>query len=314
MSRDISTAGSKVNLGGTAIRSLGTPRAKLGEGPYWDSVDAALYFVDIRGSAIWRYSSLDGSFKSWQTPCEPAAISRTSNDLLVVALADGFYDFDPETSSFDRLARVRFTDEVEQINDAKVDRQGRFVAVTTNNRAGRPVAGIYSFDGAQIVKLDGGLTIGNGPCWSPDGATFYVADTGPDVIYSYDYDVTTGQLSNKRIFADTSDVEGSPDGATVDADGRIWWSFVKGGGEVVCYNPDGTVHIRLQTGLRWTTSIQFGGDRMDSIYLTTLDPHALGLSALPEAEGGALFVVESTGITGLVEPPVRMWRLNGEQS
>lgn len=314
MSAEISTSGGGFDMGGSPFCSSGTIRAKLGEGPYWDAIDAVLYFVDIRGKAIWRYSPSDSSFRNWQTPVEPAAISRTTDHRLVVALADGFYDFDPETGSFDLLARVCFTDEAEQINDAKVDRQGRFVAVTTNNRAGRPVAGIYSFDGAQVVKLDGGLTIGNGPCWSPDGATFYVADTGPDVIYSYDYNVTTGQLSNKRIFATTSDVEGSPDGATVDADGRIWWTFVKGGGEIVCYNPEGTVHTRVQTGLRWMTSIQFGGDRMDSIYLTTLDPHALGISSSQVSEGGALFVAESTGIVGLVEPPMQVRRLIGEPS
>jgi len=292
---------SKFEGGGMGLRPLGGVRTKLGEGPYWDAATDVLYFVDIRGCAIWQYSPSDDSFTSWQTPLEPAAISRTTDDRLVVALADGFYDFDPAEGSFDRIARVCFTAEEEQINDAKVDRQGRFVAVTTNNQSGYPVAGIYSFDGARVAKLDDGFTIGNGPCWSPNGTTFYVADTGPNMIYAYDYDLITGTLSNKRVFADTSGVEGLPDGATVDADGRIWWTFVKGGGELLCYNPDGTVHRRIQTGLRWMTSIQFGGEQLDSIYLTTLTPQTADTSLLGGDEG-ALFVFEPAGAIGLAEP------------
>jgi L-arabinonolactonase len=286
------------------IQRLGDVKTVLGEGPYWDPAAGVLYFVDIRGSKILRYNPDDGSVRSWNTPVQPAAISRTADNRLICALGDGFYDFDPDGGVFELITRVEFEHDEEQINDAKVDRQGRFVAGATNNQSGRPVAGLYSLNGEKVTKLDDGFTVCNGPCWSPDGRTFYLADTGPDVIYAYDYDTATGALSNKRVFSDTAEVKGSPDGATVDAEGRVWWTYIKGDGELLCYNPDGSVHQRLSTGIKWMTSIQFGGDALNTMYLTSLDPGKVGR---PENDpnGGALFEIEQLEAIGLPEPLAR---------
>ena len=76
------------------IRRLGNNKVVLGEGPYWDPVDMQLYYIDIRSNQIWRYNPKDGSFRSWETPVPPAAISRTKDDRFVAVLADGFYDFE----------------------------------------------------------------------------------------------------------------------------------------------------------------------------------------------------------------------------
>lgn len=283
------------------IQRLGEVKTTLGEGPYWDPTEGILYFVDIHGYAVWRYSPADASFTNWRTPVQPSAISRTANGRLVAALADGFYDFDPDRGVFDLIAKVEFEHDEEQLNDAKVDRQGRFVAGATNNQSGRAVSGLYSFDGEKVTKLDGGFTNCNGPCWSPDGRTFYLADTGPDVLYAYDYDIGTGAVSNKRVFSDTSEVKGSPDGATVDADGRVWWTFIMGDGELMCYNPDGSVHQRISTGIKWMTSLQFGGEKFDTLYLTSLDPQGVGLPQ-SDPNGGSLWVIEGVGALGLPEP------------
>lgn len=283
------------------IQRLGDVQTLLGEGPYWDPTAEVLYFVDIVGSALWRYNPKDGSFTNWSTPVQPSAISRTAGHRLVAALADGFYDFDPDRGVFDLIAKVEFDNDEEQINDAKVDRQGRFVAGATNNQSGRPAAGLYSFDGEKVTKLDDGFTVCNGPCWSPDGRTFYLADTMPNIIYAYDYDTDTGAVSNKRVFADTSELSGLPDGATVDAEGRVWWTFVMGEGELICYNPDGTIHQRLSTGIKSMTSIQFGGEKYDTMYLTSMDPGKLG-QPVNDPNGGALYAIGQTGVTGIPEP------------
>ena len=282
------------------IRRLGDNKVVLGEGPYWDPVDMQLYYLDIRSNEIWRYNPKDGSFRSWETPVPPAAISRTKDDRFVAALADGFYDFDPDSGRFDVIARVEFDHDWVGLNDAKVDRQGRFIAGASNNRKGGAIAAVYSFDGERITKIDDGFTICNGPCWSPDGTTFYIADTGPDIIYAYDYDPRTGAVSDKRVFSDTTEVSGSPDGATVDADGRVWWTFVLGTGELICYDTDGTVHQRFATDLKWMTSIMFGGPDFSSIYLTTLDPEKLGRPERDPATG-PLYEMVGIGATGLPE-------------
>ena len=50
-----------------------------------------------------------------------------------------------------------------------------------------------------LTVLDTGIICSNGPCWSPDGRTFYFADTTRKVIYAYDYDIDTGDVRSRRV-------------------------------------------------------------------------------------------------------------------
>jgi L-arabinonolactonase len=283
------------------IRRLGEVRVPLGEGPYWDVVDQVLYFVDIGGEDLWRYDPTAESFTSWPTPVTPAAVSRTTDGRLVAVLADGFYEFSPLTGRFEAIALVDFEGAEVQLNDAKVDRQGRFVAGGKDRQNSRPVAGIYSFDGREVSLLDSGYTISNGPCWSPDGAIFYIADTLAYAIYAYDYATSTGQLSNKRLFADCTDL-GLADGATVDDQGRLWSAMINSG-QIVCFAPDGSVERTIPTGVSRVTSVQFGGDRLDRLYVTSSNRVVDGVPS--DESSGYLYAVDDLGVTGIAEPLAR---------
>jgi Gluconolactonase len=48
-------------------------------------------------------------------------------------------------------------------------------------------------------------------------------------MYAYDYDIETGAVSNRRVFASARDMAGTFDGATVDSEGFIWSALVFGG-------------------------------------------------------------------------------------
>jgi L-arabinonolactonase len=281
------------------IERLGSVRSVLGEGPYWDVIDQLLYFVDIRECRIWCYDPAAGRFRNWTTPQQPAAITRVAGGGFVVALADGFYKFDTGTGHFTPLAQVAGLGTIEQLNDAKVDRQGRFVAGGTS-KAREPIASIYSFDGETVNTLDTGFTICNGPCWSVDGGTFYLADTIPNKIYAYDYATQTGEIGGKRLLVDCADIGGLADGATVDAAGRIWMAFC-GQGKIACFNPDGTVERILDTGVKWVSSVQFGGRDLDRLFVTSFDPAAVA-GRPADDPSGYLYVIDGLGATGLPEP------------
>lgn len=294
------------------VVKLGDIRTHLGEGPYWDPIDQVLYFLDKRGRAIWRYDPSSGTFRSWSTPEEPAAVSRTTDGRFIAVLADGFYDFDPSTGRISLLARVSdLRLEESHLNDAKVDRQGRFVAAGAAKPLSHPtdrppIAKVVSLEGTTISTLDAGYRIGNGPCWSPDGRTFYLADSIERKIYAFEYDTDSGSVGARRLFADVSamsgvpdPLSGTPDGATVDAQGRLW-SVLHGAGNVVCFTLDGSVDMILETPVRWLTSIQFGGPDLDEMYVTSLDPTQIGQA--PDDSGGYLYRVEGHGTRGLPEP------------
>jgi sugar lactone lactonase YvrE len=52
--------------------------------------------------------------------------------------------------------------------------------------------------------------------FSADFKTFYHIDSFARQICRYDYSVETGTLSNRQVFAQFSDSDGIPDGATLD--------------------------------------------------------------------------------------------------
>lgn len=282
------------------VRRLSDMRTVLGEGPYWDVKDQQLYFVDIYGKALLRYDRANGDVSSWVTPVQPSCVTRTEDGGFVAALADGFYRFDPGAGTFDQIALVDFGAAGPQLNDGKVDRQGRFVVGGTSNGAPAPLAGVHSFEGKAISLLDTGYTICNGPSWSPDGRTFYMADTMPNMIYAYDYDGETGNVSNKRLFADVTKIGGFADGATVDSRGHLWMAFC-GEGKIACFRPDGSVDRIVQTDVKWVSSLAFGGPDLDELYATSFDPAAV--ANLPaDDNSGYLYVIEGLGVTGLAEP------------
>ncbi len=276
-------------------------RCTVGEGPVWDVKTQSLFFVDLVGQTLWRYRPATGEQTSWSLPLAVAGFSLTEQDQGLVVLVDGFYAIDLDTGALTQLARPDLGDGT-QLNDVKVDPQGRMVAVGMSRIMRDPDAGLFVLDGASVRSLDDDYIIGNGPCWSPDGSKFYCADTVRSLIYVYDYDQAKGAVSNRRVFASTGTEGGMPDGATIDRDGRLWIAML-GAGTVVVYSPEGQVERRVEMPTKWVASVMFGGPDLDQLYVTSLDPSVAG----QQPDAGATFVyrVDGLGAVGLPEPRAR---------
>jgi sugar lactone lactonase YvrE len=126
-------------------------------------------------------------------------------------------------------------------------------------------------------------------------------------FWAYDYDVATGTLANKRVFATTQDDPGVADGSTVDAEGCLWNAQLIGG-ELVRYAPDGTVERRIGMPVRNITSVMFGGDTLDDIYVTSMARvkhpavhEHFAVEAKPQFGAGALYRIRGLGIRGVPE-------------
>ena len=156
--------------------------------------------------------------------------------------------------------------------------------------------------GGAAIKLDEGIVCSNGPCWSPDGRTFYFADTLRAEIWAYDYDVVTGTASNRRVFCSfpRCGLKGLPDGATVDAEGFVWSVNVYEG-KLARFSPDGTLDRIIGLPVESTTSLSFGGPGLDIAYVTSMARAVNGVKP-KEREAGGLFAVHGLGVRGLPEP------------
>lgn len=283
------------------IERVGTARYQVGEGPVWDPAEQALYFVDLLAKAVWRYDEAAATFRSWSMPSMIGCLAVREQGGLVVALEDGLHRLDTATGELQRFNDLLGSLTETQPNDGKVDPRGRLIVGTQPKSLAdmRPLGRLFCVhpDG-RTEPLDEGFKIANGPAWSLDGGTFYFSNSITKTLFAYDYDLDTGRVANRRVFADTSALGGMPDGATVDTEGRLWVAIC-GGGKVAAYRPDGTLERTVDLPVPLVGSVMFGGPNLDRLYVTTLDARLLGMPDHPL--GGALFVIDGLEAQGRPE-------------
>jgi L-arabinonolactonase len=281
------------------IEKIGGIKNKLGEGPVWDVAEKALYWIDGNAPAIYRLDPETCDIKSWKTPKPIGSLALREKGGAVCALSDGFYLFDFKSGEAQQIGGA-VAKPGTTFNDGKTDARGRFVAGTLDSKFQGPVGSIFSLDGSlRCTVLEPAIGCTNGPCFSPDNRTFYCADSVARTISAYDYDLATGTVSNKRLFAAIKGLGGVPDGATVDAEGH-YWSAIAGGGKIVCYNPDGSSARTVEVPVPIITSLMFGGDNLDVMYATSIGEKVLNME--PGADGGSLFAIKGLGVKGKPEP------------
>ena len=285
---------------GIEIERIDVADDEPGEGPLWDPAADVLYWVDIKGRAIRRLDPASGAVQSWPTPSDIGALALRERGGAVLALKDGFYAFDFASGACEPLAAGLVDAPGIRFNDAKVDRQGRLLAGTIVEDLSAPDAKLFRLNRDLSVEvLESGIICSNGPCWSPDGGTFYFADTPTRLISAYDYDAATGALANKRPFADTDTFDTAPDGATVDAEGHLWCAFVLSGA-IGRFAPDGTLERTIIVPVDHPTSVAFGGADLDVLYVTSLTAPLRGGDAARRP--GGLHAIHGLGVQGIPEP------------
>jgi sugar lactone lactonase YvrE len=286
----------------------------LGEGPVWDVEEGRLYWVDGTGRrvgkpAIWRLDPRTGKVDHWTLDRDVGALALRRGGGAVLALDDGFYFFDFESGRLELIQQVDAEQPRTRLNDGKCDRRGRFFAGGMDDREELAICALWRLDpDLRVTRVDDGIICSNGPCWSPDDRTFYFADTFQGEIWGYDYDIAAGQPTNRRRFASFRDDRGVADGSTVDAEGHLWNAQLISG-DLVRYAPDGSVERRIGMPVRNITSVMFGGDRLDEIYVTSMarvkHPAAhdrFAREARPQFLAGGLFRITGLNIRGLPEP------------
>lgn len=284
------------------ITRLDLPRRSVGEGPVWDVAEQSMYYIDILEQKVLRWHPETGAQAEWAVPQMIGSMALREQGGAIVALVDGIHELDFTTGEVTPLALMEPADPAIQLADGKVDRAGRFVFGTSHRKAAEPLGGLHSLARGTISRLDSGLTLGNGPCWSPDSATLYHADSMAHVIYAYDYDLATGTASNRRPLFDSSAWGPIPDGATVDAAGNLWVAICEGG-VVLCLSPEGEVRREIAMPTRLPASCMFFGPNLDRLFVPSIDPSFLGRE--PADGDGWNYVIDGLGVTGLPEPRYR---------
>ncbi|MEU7293692.1 SMP-30/gluconolactonase/LRE family protein [Streptomyces exfoliatus] len=283
---------------------------RLTEGPVWDTRRQELLWVDIPSGHVHRAALAHERTRPDLTPLATLRFDRpvgavlpcASGALLVAAgtsflhLAEGR----PVTEAVEVAAPALPDDGLpRRMNDAAVDPAGRLLAGTMAYDESPGAGALYRLDGAGLVTLLDSVTISNGLGWSPDGTRLYYADSPTGRVDVFAYDPLPGVLSDRRPFAVLD--RGVPDGLTVDREGRVWVA-VWGGGEVLAFTPEGTLHARVEVPASHVTSCAFAGPDLDVLVITTASEGLDEERRAAEPDAGRLFVCRP-GTTGLPQPP-----------
>ena len=269
-------------------------RCALGEGPLWHPDEGRLYWTDITGGALYRYSPADGTHERCYEGAQVGGFTLQADGSLLLFM---------ERGAIKRWRDGRLKAVVEEIpeargtrfNDVAADPAGRVFCGTmaTEGRKGR----LYRLetDGTLHVAIEA-VGTSNGIGFTPARDRMYYTDTAEQRIFVFDYDASNGEISHRRVFAEVPPEAGLPDGLTVDADGGVW-SARWDGSCIVRYTPDGAEERRIEFPAKKVSSVMFGGADLQDLYVTTAGGHDR------EHEGsgaGALFRVRP-GVRGLPE-------------
>lgn len=283
---------------GASVSVFRDCRNAVGESPLWDADRACLWWVDTPSNAIHGATLKDERTRTLSAP-SPAALALDDTGNLIVAAGHEWLRLDPETGRSETLAALGGLSGSIRFNDGVTDPKGRFWTGTLHE-VRDPVGELFRLDGDGALSMVGGLRTQNGCAISPDGRTFYLADTHPDVrtIWAFDFDAETGTLENRRVFHQPT--RGRPDGATVDADGCYWFAAVDGGC-VVQVDPTGREMRAIDLPVSRPTKPAFGGPDLTILFVTSM---SVRTDPATEPLAGAVFAVE-TGARGVPLPRVR---------
>ena len=287
----------------TQIDRVGDFSLQWGESLRWDDRRERLYFVDCGTQTLHWLEHGEPPLHSLELPSLPTGLVLTDDERVIAALGDGLHVIDPDRRTTELL--TAYPDDLgARANDAAADLDGNLVTGTLNLAPGPGSYWRYSAtDGWG--RLDEGIGNANGPVVLNIAGTqtLVFADTIGSVIYAYDYEGAIGKVGPRRTFADTSALNGAPDGSCADAQEGVW-SCILGVGKLARYTSSGLAET-IDTGVELPSDVTFGGPNLDRLYFVSI---ALQITEveIKSPHAGALMAITDSGFNGRPEPRFRL--------
>ncbi|KAI1134760.1 hypothetical protein F5Y05DRAFT_199890 [Hypoxylon sp. FL0543] len=252
----------------------------LGESPLYRESDDTFFFVDIKNKLVHAVPLAQG-WHGKHTVALDAPVTRLDfvegrSDVLAAQTRLGFALLDPTKGTLDQIATVDHVEDASlndkvRMNDGGIDARGRWWAGTMALNEEDSVGRLWCLRDGKVNDASAGArsAVLNGPVWSPDDKTMYVCDTPQGMVYQYDYDVESGEATNRRLFVQLEG-GGMPDGLAVDVEGHIWVA-ANSQGKIVRFSPQGAITATcLVPGAKMTSCPGFGGKDLKTMFITSI--------------------------------------------
>ena len=265
----------------------------------WDSDAGEVWWIDARGQAIRSYRPRDNRSRSWDLQARVGSVALSAGNRVVCSMLEGFFELRLDNAALSPLCLPEAGNTGVRFGEGRVDRQGRYLSATVAPE-GPPLGKLYVLDrDGSSRSLESGLRIPNCLCFTPSGERMYLTDSTGSEIWCYDYDTQAARLGNRRSFASTALFGSEADGAAIDAEEHLWVALVRCG-KVARFRPDGELDRVIDTPVPHPSSICFGGDRLDVLYITTIADSGRTLRS-EHPLSGALFALHGLGVAGVQE-------------
>jgi len=248
-------------------------RGFLAESPAWDEELGGLWYVDADAGLVhgWRPDvPVDTRFDLGM----PAGfvVPRVAGGILVGAGLELLaIDADGSRQTIAELPHSTAADL--RINDGKADPSGRlWFGTTALDEEHLPIVGagaLYCLrPGGSPEQVLDGISVSNGPAFPAAGDRMYYTDSWTGRIDAYPLDRGQSLLGAAATFARLGEGEGYPDGMTVDAEDHLWVASFEGS-SVRRFDPDGRLDRVLETPVSNPTSVVFGGEDFEVLFVTS---------------------------------------------
>ncbi len=284
------------------LKLIAESKVQVAENPLWDEQNQCLYWKGDRNYIFRKHvNSSPADFKTYQLEVGVGGMALTkNNELLLFGEAGRVWLWQPEEAAV-QVAQLPYADEKTYFNDLIVDPEGRVFCGVLANNFHDPInrgkhGSLWRLDPSgdfSCLEAETGACP-NGMGFSPDFRYFYFAVTDEKNVYRYEYDRSTGKISNPTALISRPGC----DGMTVDSEGYLW--VAHWGGPLVRYSAEGEImtEYNAPSNIRAISSVTFGGPDLQDIYVTTAN-YPPGNAFLNYSNGGVLHMPQE--IKGLPE-------------
>ncbi|TKB43066.1 SMP-30/gluconolactonase/LRE family protein [Thalassotalea mangrovi] len=287
-----------------SLTQLCSHRGVVPEGPVWSAEEQCLYWPDIVTQTLCRFVPGSGELSTYALDFQFSALALAGAGRLVLAANDSLYHFNVHTQQCRQIISKIGVGQENRLNDGKVDAAGRFWLGSLREGLAQPTGKLVSVsDDLTVHVKDTNYTAANGLGWSPCNRYFYIIETVSQILYRYDFDLATGEITNKSVFIDFNGEQGKPDGMCVDAQGNLWIAMWDGW-QVLCYSHEGKLLGSVPVPMPRPTCVTFGGRDLDTLFISTAS-YGLSEKDYQQMPWAGSILCGKPGVQGIASHPFK---------
>ena len=264
-------------------------KSVLGQRPIWDWRYDKLFWVDIYEKKIIETNQINEKENHYIINEGITNILLQDNENYIITSNDSLFSLHSSISKKQFLTKINIKHPDNRINDAVIDLNGYLWISTMDTKQKKETGMVICHDSNfNTICYDNSYIISNGPIFDYERNIGYVTDSIKRIIYSFPIRNIFKHGFQKNIFLSLNDVDGNPDGMTVDKNGNLWVAMW-GSGKVCCFDFNSNLKLILQLPVSKVTSCAFGGSELNELYITTASIGLNDVEAERQPHAGKLF-------------------------